>query len=285
MPSLSLQQIRTYIDRLGDLENELTRSCKVAEIMAKGAGKDLSSASERLKDACEDAKEHCELVGKAKDRLLEFDGFMHAQSARMKDAMERPNVVRFLNEVGGRMGTAMETHVEALVSDTIESLRRLAGAVKDLREAKEGSENVASAKESAKALDKACSAAEKAISKGLQERASAPAPEEVEDDVEEEIEVFEGKMAHGYNLTAKELPPEFLENAKKKKEEAAAKKDEEDEKPKKASHGYVLTAESRVPGNESKGPKDEGEEDEGWVPGHRTEDKDKKASHGYRLDA
>lgn len=32
-----------------------------------------------------------------------------------------------------------------------------------------------------------------------------------------------------------------------------------------------VTADSRTPGNESKGPEEEGEEGEGWVPGHRTE--------------
>lgn len=284
MSNLSLQQTRTYIDRLGDLENELARSCRAAEVIAKGAGKDQAPAAERLKDACEGAKEHLRYVGDAKDRLLEFDGFLHGQSHTIREALSRPKVVSYLNEVGARMGRAMESHVEAVAGGAIEALRRVAGAIKDLRDAETGAQGEASSKDSVKALGKICGAAEKAIREGLKEREAAseveePAPEEV---VEVEVE----KMAHGYNLTAG-LPPEFLENAKKKKEEAEAKKDEDDDGKDagKKAHGYSLTADSRVPGNESKGPKDEGEEDEGWVPGHRTDGKGKEAAHGYSLTA
>jgi hypothetical protein len=296
--ALSLHQTRAYIDKLGDLENELTRSCRVAEVMAKDAGKDQAAAAGRLKDACDSAREHVKYVGEAKEHLLEFDGFLHAQTEKIRESLERPHRVSYLNEVGARMGRALEHHVETLVSEAIEALRRIAGAVKDMRESRAGKEGDASAKASAKAVEKICDAAEKAIREGMKEHepAQAAAPEVEESEVEvvepgdaEEIEVDVEASAHGYNLTAG-LPPEFLENAQKRKDEAKGKKDDEDEKDdKKASvseHGYVLTAESRVPGNESKGPKEEGDEDEGWVPGHRTDDKGKEAAdHGYSLTA
>jgi hypothetical protein len=297
MSSLSLQQTRTYIDKLGDLENELIRTCRVAEIMAKDAGKELSAASARLKEACDAAREQGKYVSEAKNRLLEFDGFLHAQSHAIRESLERPHMASYLNEVGGRMGNALESHVEAIGGEAIEALRRIAGAIKDVRDAKANKEGEASAKASAKALAKICDAAEKAIREGVKGR-KRPEPEiemaEPEPEIEMDEEVEVEKMAHGYNLTAG-LPPEFLENAQKKKDEAKAKKDDEadnaddDEKKscKKAApeHGYNLTAESRVPGNESKGPKEEGEEDEGWVPGHRTKDKGKEAAHGYGLRA
>lgn len=305
MPSLSLQQTRTYIDKLGDLENELTRSCRVAEVMAKDAGKADSAAAGRLKDACDAAREHLDHVRDAKERLLEFDGFLHAQSQVIRESLDRPHMVSYLNEVGGRMGRAMERHVEAIAEGAVDSLRRVAASVKDLRASRAVKESEASSKASVKALEKICDAAEKAIREGVKERKHPePKPEyadpevdidEDDEDAVEEIEVdVEGsaRSAHGYNLTAKGLPPEFLENAQKKKDEAAAKakkdgdEEKDDDKDKKASvpdHGYVLTADSKVPGNESKGPKEEGEEDEGWVPGHRT--KGKEAAHGYSLTA
>jgi hypothetical protein len=331
MPSLSLQQTRTYIDRLGDLENELTRTCRVAEVMAKDAGKDVASSAGRLKEACKGAREQIDHVADAKRRLLEFDGFLRAQSHIIRESLERPHMVSYLNEVGGRMGRAMESHVEAIASEAIEALRRVAGAVKDMRDTKAVQDSDVSAKASVKSLEKICDAAEKAIREGIRERkhpAPRPEHEEPEVDMDEEIEVEVEKTAHGYNLTAglppeflenaqkkkdeakakkddegddegkkahgysltAGLPPEFLENAQKKKDEAKAKKDDEGDDEKKSSkksseHGYSLTAESKVPGNESKGPKDEGEEDEGWVPGHRTKGKGKEAAHGYDLRA
>ena len=178
------------------------------------------------------------------------------------------------------MGGAMGAHVNMLcdgVNSTIEHVKRCMG---DLEKAAEARQAAVDGKECVKAIEKICSAAEKALKKGMKmaEKELTGQDEEVEVEV-----VGESKMAHGYDLTAGKLPPEFIENAKKKKEEAAAKKgDDKDDESKKASHGYQLTAESKTPGNESKGPKEEGEEDDGWVPGHRTGEP-KKASHGYSL--
>jgi len=111
MPNLSLQQTRTYIDRLGDLENEIARTCRVAEVMAKDAGKDLSGPTGRLKDACDAAREQAKHVAEAKNCLLEFDGFMHAQSQSIREALGRPHLVSYLNKVGDRMGRRLQAFV------------------------------------------------------------------------------------------------------------------------------------------------------------------------------
>jgi len=290
MPSLSLQQTRTYIDRLGDLENELTRSCRVAEVMSKGADKDQAAAGGRLKDACDSAREHLKYVAEAKTRLLEFDGFLHAQSQTIRESLDRPHMVSFMNEVGSKLGRSMESHVEAIVSGAIDALRRVAGSIKDMRDAKAGTEGDASAKGSAKALDKICDAAEKAIREGVKERKAAPAPApEVEVEVEVELDEETEKMAaHGYNLTAG-LPPEFLENIQKKKDEAKGKKDDDKEDEKDAGKKAYVQVQYLTAGlppefleniqkkkDEAKGKKDDDKEDE--------KDAGKKA-HGYTLTA
>jgi hypothetical protein len=314
MSGLSLMQTRSFIDRLGDLDEEITKVCRAADVMAKGVGKDHASGVDRLKEACDALQDKQKYVREAKDCLLGLDGFMHALSGEMRDLMEHPTLGSAVGRISQRMQHPLAAHVTTIVEETLDGLRRVAAAVKALREAKEDAKRAGSIKESTKALAKVCSAAENALKKALKQSAQPPKGAMVPDETppkEEVEEVVVEKAAgtvgfHGYNLTAG-LPPEFLENAKKKKEEAEAKKgdkdkdddksdkkagelpdfikekqeerakdkDEDDEKDKDAGkkHGYDLTADSRVPGNESKGPKDEGEEDEGWVPGHRTTQK------------
>lgn len=296
MSGLSLMQTRSFIDRLGDLDEEITKVCRAADVMAKGAGKDHADGVGRLKEACKALEEKQKYVREAKDTLLGLDGFMHALSGEMRQLMEHPKLGSAVSRVSEHMSGPLHGHVATIVEETVDGLRRVAAAVKALRESKEDAKREGSIKESVKALSKVCGAAENALKKALQ-HASAPDHVSEDDDDEEEVEAEEvvvekaaGELGfHGYTLTAKGLPPEFLENIKKKKEEAKSKdddgKDGDDEK--KSSK----KADSRVPGNESKGPKDEGEEDEGWVPGHRTTQKEKESGkkanfdHGYVLTA
>ena len=351
MAGLSLMQTRTFIDRLGDLEEEITKVCRASEVIAKNAGKEHASGVGRLKEACDSLKEKQEYLREAKDCLLGFDGFLHAEAGSMREAMANPRVGGAFSRVGERMGSLMAMHVNAMVEETIDGIRRVTSSIKALRDARQDAQRSGSLKESSKALSKVCSAAEKAIAKIMKMDVEAPIPEhgdehmhasdepeEEEEEVEMVVEKSAGEVGfHGYSLTAG-LPPEFLENAQKKKDEAAAKKkdgdkdddksdkkaalppeflenaqkkkdeakgkkdgdkDKDDDEGKKA-HGYDLTAgempdfikekmkekededededdkksskkaDSLVPGNKSKGPKELDEEDQGWVPGHRT---------------
>lgn len=336
MSGLSLSQIRTYVDRLGDIDDEVTRCCHVARRAAKG------TKSGALEGACKELEERQEHVREAKEALLEYDAFLHSQKASIRGALDHPRLggkaAAFFSQVDARLGPALEDHVSTLVEETVEGLRRVAAELRAVEQAAQDEHDTKSCKESVKALKKTIAAAEKTLEKALE--VTSKKDDAAEDLVEEAdpvpgdevvVEDIERMASHGYTLTAKVpdfiqekidarskddgdekekdgdekdgkkasdhgyvltagLPPEFLENAQKKKDEAAAKKkdgDEDEGKDKKASgHGYVLTADSRTPGNESKGPKEEGEEDEGWVPGHRTDGKaDKKASdHGYDLN-
>lgn len=288
MHDLSLSKTRTCIERLGDLHDEITRTCRMADVLAKSVGKSRAAEVSRLEACCEDLRKQQESVKDARECLLEFDGFLHAQSSAMKEALEHTPMATYFQQVGERLGGNMEHHVAELCEAVVQTLGRCKKCVEALRSAPEMDKAVGDAKACAKTISKLCGSAEKAISKGMQmasERAEGEEAEEVE--VEVEVEEEPKTASHGYDLTAGELPPEFLENAKKKKEEAKAKKDDDkDDSDKKAAD---VTADSKTPGNESKGPADEGEEDQGWVPGHRTKDDDeddsKKASHGYDLGA
>jgi len=294
MSGLSLMQTRSFIDRLGDLDEEITKVCRAADVMAKGCGKEHADGVARLKEACAALEEKQKFVREAKDHLLGLDGFMHALSGEMRQLMEHPKMGSAVSRIAERMSAPMQSHVSTIVEETVDGLRRVAADVKSLREAKEDAKRAGSIKDSAKALSKVCDAAENALRKAMKhasEPEDAPESEEMAESEKVVVEKAAGEVGfHGYNLTAKELPPEFLENIKKKKEEAEDKKDDDKDDEKKSSK----KADSRVPGNKSKGPKDEGEEDEGWVPGHRTGDKDedekesgKKANsdHGYVLTA
>jgi hypothetical protein len=375
MSGLSLMQTRSFIDKLGDLDNEITKVCRASEVIAKAAGKDSASGVGRLKEACDALKEKQTFLREAKEHLLAFDGFLHAESGTMRDAMSHPKIGAVFGQIGDRMGPMMEVHVGTIAEEVTDGIRRVTSAVKALRDSKEDKKRAGSLKQSAKALEKVCSAVEKAIGKAVKMSNKASIPEhgyehmhaaepEVQEVVEEEavVDKAAGDIGfHGYSLTAG-LPPEFLENAQKKKDEAAGKKnDDKDDKDddKKKAHGYDLTAglppeflenaqkkkdeaagkkddkddddkgdkkagmpdfikekieersgdkkddkddddkekesckkaDSLVPGNESKGPKELGEEDQGWVPGHRTTQKPddekeggKKATNGVTIN-
>jgi len=279
MHGLSLMQTRSFIDRLGDLDEEITKVCRAADVMAKDAGKDHADGVGRLKEACEALQDKQKYVREAKDCLLGFDGFLHALSGDVRQLMERPRMGSALSRISDRMAHPLEAHVVNIIEETIDGLRRVAAAVKALREAKEDAKRAGSIKESVKALSRVCSAAENAVRKTLK-HAEKPAEKPKEAEIEEEVVVEKAAGVvgfHGYNLTAG-LPPEFIENAKKKKEEAEAKKDGDKDGDKDDEKKSSKKADSRVPGNESKGPKEEGEEDEGWVPGHRTTQDEKKSS-------
>lgn len=324
MSGLSLMQTRSFIDHLGDLDEEITKVCRAADVVSKSVGKDQSDGVGRLKESCVALQDKQKFVREAKDCLLGLDGFMHALSGEMRQLMDHPQMGGAVSRIAQRMQHPLGAHVTTIVEETVDGLRRVSAAVKALREATEDAKRAGSIKESAKALSKVCTAAENAIRKALQHSSEpvaepvAPAPQSGDDVVEvaEVVEKAAGNTGyHGYALTAA-LPPEFLENAQKKKDEAAAKKDEDKEDEKKSAgempdfikkkieeredkdededeKGACKKAESLVPGNESIGPKDEGEEDEGWVPGHRTTQKptdedSKKATdsdHGYNLTA
>lgn len=290
MSGLSLMQTRSFIDRLGDLDEEITKVCRAADVMAKTCGKEHADGVGRLKEACDALEDKQKYVREAKDHLLGLDGFMHALSSEMRQLMEHPKMGSAVSRIAERMLAPMQSHVSTIVEETVDGLRRVAAAVKALREAKEDAKREGSIKDSTKALSRVCGAAENALRKAMKHAAepeSAPEEDEVLESEEVVVEKAAGQFGfHGYNLTAKGLPPEFLENIKKKKEESKKNDEADDDEGEKKSS---KKADSRVPGNESKGPKDEGEEDEGWVPGHRTtqkpEDKKANSDHGYVLTA
>lgn len=276
MSGLSLMQTRSFIDKLGDLDNEITKVCRAAEVLSKGAGKDSASGVQRLKEACDSLEDKQKFLRKAKECLLGFDGYLHAQSASMRDSLANPRVGGFIKNVGERMGPAMEEHVRMITEEVADGIRRVTSAVSSLRDSKRDKERAGMVKESVQALEKVCSAAEKAINQAMDMAANPPQPEEIEETVEVEGE-----------------EPEMEESEEMVVEKAAGEV---------GFHGYQLTAESLVPGNKSKGPKELGEEDMGWVPGHRTtqapvekkDDDDEKeagkkkatnSDHGYVLTA
>jgi len=286
MHDLSLTKTRTCIERLGDLDDEITRTCRMADVLSKASGKSRAAETSRLEACCEDLRKQQESVREARSCLLEFDGYLHAQSASMKEALSFTPMTKYFEQVGERLGGGMENHVAELCESVLQTLGRCKKCIEALRSAPQTDKAVSEVKACAKTISKMCEAAEKAISKGMKMAEEREAPEEIE--VEVEVEEEPKTASHGYDLTAGELPPEFLENAKKKQEEAKSK-DKDDDcdecEDKKASE---VTADSKTPGNESKGPAEEGEEDQGWVPGHRTEDDEdegKKAAHGYNLSA
>jgi hypothetical protein len=240
-------QTAHYIARLGDLDNEIVKVARVADLLAKDAKGDGVG---RLKDSVKSVQDKQKYVQEAKNCLLGFEGFMQAQAAAMQSALQdgvgpdqvRPVLAKFFTEVANRTGGAVAHHVEAIVNEVTASLERVSHAAKDLQEEHEDELRTGSVKESAGALSKVCASAEKALTKAVKKGdKSASTPEHGYEHMfasEEEEEEMADKEAHnhGYNLTAG-LPPEFLENAKKKKEEAKGKKDDdkEEDEGKKAS--------------------------------------------------
>lgn len=338
MSGLSLMQTRNLIDRLGDLDDEITRVCKIGTTVAKGAPKGHADEISRLKTAmtaAEDCQKHLLMAKKA---LLEFDGFLHAQRPSLREALMHPDrggkAAGFLDQVGRKAGPAMEHHAGSLGEEAVECVGRVRAAIKAVQEAEETDARKDDAKLSCKALEKTISAAEKAIEKAVK-FASAPehgyehmhASDGDEAEVEEEVEVeVREATTHGYNLTAvskskcKALMEQVVEESaedegdegieaskkagdlpdfiKEKQEEREGDKDDDkddDEKEscRKSAHGYDLTADSKVPGDESEGPEEEGEEDQGYDPGRTTDEEgeptpivEKGASgHGYHITA
>jgi len=303
MSGLSLMQTRTLIDKLGDLDEEITRVCRTGEAVSKRAGKGRADEVARLKTAMEAAAACQEHVRMAKDCLLRFDGYLNAVKPSIREALMHPNMggkaARFFDEVGRKAGPAMEHHVGGLAEEAVECIGRVQASLKALRVAEETEARKDDAKLSCKALEKVVAAAEKTIEKGVKmaegaglpprhEEREEPVEEAVEEAVEEgpegeaveEAEMVEGKTAHGYNLTAKGLPPAFLENIQKKKDEAKAKKDDDSDDEKKSDKKAALPPEFleniKKKKDEAKGKKDD-EDDKS----------DKKAGvvHGYLLVA
>jgi len=301
MPGLSLMQTRSFIDRLGDLDEEITKVCRAADVMSKGAGKDQSAGVGRLKEACDALQEKQKFVRDAKDCLLGLDGFMHALSGEMRQLMEHPEMGNAVGRVSERMQAPLGAHVATIVEETVDGLRRVSAAVKALREAREDAKRAGSIKESAQALSKVCAAAESALKKALKHAESPPKTETVTETVEapapqsgdEEVVVEEmvDKSAHGYDLTAGDMPDFIKEKMKEKDDEKGEGQDEASDKDDDAKMGGKK-ADSLTPGDESKGPVEEGEEDQGWVPGHVTDGDEKEGGkkkatpfHGYDLTA
>ena len=351
MPGLSLMQTRSFIDKLGDLDEEITKICRTADVMSKGAGKEHSAGVSWLKEACDALQEKQQFVREAKDCLLGLNGFVHALSGELRGLMEHPGMGSAVSRVSQHMQAPLGAHVATIVEETVDGLRRVSAAVKALRDAREDAKRSGSIKESAQALSKVCAAAENALKKALKHAESPPNAEAVETvetvetveapapqsgDEEVVVEEMVEKSAHGYDLSAGELP-DFIKEKMKEKEEGegqdeASDEDDDAKMGGKNAHGYDLSAgelpdfikekmkdkeegegqdeasdkdddakmggknaDSLTPGNESKGPKEEGEENQGWVPGHRTtqkptddeEESSKKATsfHGYNLTA
>jgi hypothetical protein len=297
MSGLSLMQTKSSIDRLGDLDEEITRVCRTGEAVAKGAPKGHGDEVSRLKTAMKAAEECQKHVLMAKAALLGFDGFLHAQRPSLRQALMHPSLgtkaANFLENLGKKAGPAMEHHVGGLAEEATEAVGRVKASLQALRVAEETDARGDDAKLSCDALRKTLSAAEKAIVKAVKmakstpdtprrEEAPEPEVEEVEEtaQVEETPEVAAKTAAHGYDLTAGELPdfikekveeregkkddkddddksdkkagklpPEFLENAQKKKDEAAGKnqdeaadKDDDEKVGGKKAHGFDLAA-------------------------------------------
>jgi len=261
MSGLSLMQTRNLIDRLGDLDEEVTRACKIGETVSKGAPKGHADDVSRLKAAMKAAQDCQVHVRMAKDNLLGFDGFLQAQRPSLRQALMHPNrgskTAGFIDQVGRKVGPAMEHHVGGLAEEAVACIGRVQASLQALREAEDTDARGEDAKLSCKALEKTLTAAEKAIEKALK-YSSTPEhgyehmhASDDEDVTEEEVVEVKEATTHGYNLvvapkSAGKMPPQFAENAQKKKDEAAGKKDDDDDGEKdacnKSAHGYDLTA-------------------------------------------
>ena len=291
MSGFSLMQTRDFIDKLGDLDEEITRVCRTGEAVAKKAPKSHGDEVSRLQTAMESAQSCQEHVRCAKEALLRFDGFLHAVRPSVRQALMHPDsggpAARFFDGVGRKAGPALEHHVGGLAEEGVEAIGRVKASLKALRVAEEADERRDDAKLSCKALEKVLSAAERTIEKAIKAAEGGSFPPRHEDRVEEveeveeapveeveEVEVLEGKTA-GYDLTAGGLP-DFI---KKKQEEREGEKDDDDDEKeagKKAALPPEFLENAQKKKDEAKGKKDDDAEDDAKT--------DKKA-HGYNLTA
>ena len=217
MSGLSLMKTRNLIDRLGDLDEEVTRMCKTGRTVSKSAPKGHSDEVSRLKTAMT-AAEDCQVhLRMAKNALLEFDGFLQAQRPSLRQALMHPNLggktAGFIDQVGRKVAPAMEHHVGGLAEEAVECVGKIQSSLQALRTAEETDERSDDAKLSCKALEKTLTAAEKAIDKAIK-FSSAPAEhgyehmhasgdeEVIEEEMVEEAEKAKKATTHGYNIIA-----------------------------------------------------------------------------------
>ena len=272
-------QTRTFIERLGHLEAEIVKTRKEAETVAAAVGKDNPSGVAHLKAAAKELGEKRQHVVEAREALLAFDGVAQAKRTLARHAATgRPElderIGQFFGEVSERVASRLTEAVTRITDETAAELAHVGTTIEALRSVKKAADRTSAIKEDAERVANVLKAGEKALDKIVGMAAKKTVPE------------------HGYDLTAGEMPDFIQKKIEERKEKGDGEKGDEkgDEKKgkkpakgkvppqflehmkgKKADHGYDLTAESRVPGNKSKGPKELDEEDMGWVPGHRTE--------------
>jgi len=308
-------QTPSNIDRLAGLEAELVKAQKEAETVAGSVGKENPAGVSQLKAAAKELGEKRRHVVAAREALLEFDGYLRARQELGRQESDDPEkqgrADRFVGAIGQRMAARIEEVVGRLSDEVMGDVSHVSSVVQTIRSVQDSAARTKAAEECAAQVEKILAAARKAVDKAVEGRLPEPEIEEgLVDDVDDVEEAEEIEVApaddHGYDLTASKMSDfikEKIEEREKEKGDEEGK--EKGEKPKKGEvppqflehmkkkkadgHGYDLTAESRVPGNESKGPKELEEEDEGWVPGHRTQKKAYALTddepHGYRLDA
>lgn len=200
MSGLSLSHTRSIIDRLGDLDNEISRHCRAAQLQVKGVSGDTSVVDEACK-----ALEVCQQqIREAKQALLDYDGFLQGRRQALREALEHPRLggkaAVFFNQIGQRVVPAIETHAGGLIEEGIEALRHLGAAVRAVLATPESEADANQAKECLKALKKTLAAAEKAVEKAVKVTAQAEMKVPAMGETEEVIEV-ERLASFGYQLT------------------------------------------------------------------------------------
>jgi hypothetical protein len=290
MSGLSLMQTRNFIDRLGDLDEEITRVCRTGETLSKGSSKGHADEVSRLKNAMEGARACQEHVRMAKETLLNFDGFLHALRPSMRQALMHPRggdgTANFFERVAQKAGPAMGHHVGGLAEEAVECVGRVQASLRALREAEVTDSRKDDAKLSCKALERVVAAAENAIRKAVKNAGDRP---EVEARSEEPVEVVEeaeviegGKTAHGFDLAAGGLPDFIKEKQEEREGEKKDDKKDDDEKEGCKTAGlppeFLENAQKKK--DEAAGKKDDDEKD-----GDEKDAGKSKKGHGYALTA
>lgn len=227
MSGLSLSQTRAYVGRLGEVDDEIARTCHAARVRSQESP--VSGVTSRLEAACKTLEERQKQVRAAKDALLQFDGFLHGQRHAIQGALDHSSLGKkaatFFGRVNERLGPSIDSYVSTVLDDATEGLRQVSAEMETLEQVEQDARAAATAKKSVDALKKTLTAAEKAIGKAVKmarkDEESVPPVEPVE-----EVKVELDMPDHGYDLTAGEF---FAASAPQEDQDSTT------------HHGYVLT--------------------------------------------
>lgn len=150
------------MDRLGDLDEEITRACACAEAQRKlwGDEADTKRFDEALKDLLECQKQ----IQNAKTALIEFDGLVLGYGFVFPSLSDKTQA--FLSRLGNRVSNVLERHVGNIIQEGSEGARRLASEVQALRNAAElEDEETLTCKDNVKAIEKVLAMVRKALDK------------------------------------------------------------------------------------------------------------------------